>query len=400
MPVSTPTTAFCTVLSTNYLPKALALATSLRTHHPQAELIVLIIDAREDSELPDLDLPSGVRLVSTAILGLEERDLLQLAMIYDLVEFATAIKPVLFREILREADQVVYLDPDTYVTSPMAELSPDLEASPGGILLTPHFLHPVPAGEHLSEGHLLTVGVYNLGFGAFDRRSLPFLEWWWGHLQTECLWDPLSGLFVDQKWVDVGAVMFHGTAWQHPGYNVSVANLHERPLTLTDGVFEVGGEPLRLFHFHAFDPDRPDELSTRHDASTAHFLSDNAGLKQLCVEYAEKVVAFRDKLPAAPPYRYSQDSTGKKVMRRHRRAYRVEVLEGKSLPSPFLAAEAADYARWKRYARRVELRELASDAAKGVRIAIPEEYGWLKSKLPGVVNLIRGRVVNQSGIWK
>ncbi len=97
--------------------------------------------------------------------------MLRLATIYDLVELATAVKPLLLKALLADAEQAAYLDPDTYVTSPMVELSPDLEATDGGILLTPHFLDPVPPGAELTEGHLLTVGVYNLGFCAVDRRA-------------------------------------------------------------------------------------------------------------------------------------------------------------------------------------------------------------------------------------
>ena len=98
--------------------------------------------------------------------------MLRLATIYDLVEMATAVKPLLLKALLADAEQAAYLDPDTYVTSPMVELSPDLDATDGGILLTPHFLDPVPPGAELTEGHLLTVGVYNLGFCAVDRRAL------------------------------------------------------------------------------------------------------------------------------------------------------------------------------------------------------------------------------------
>jgi len=56
------------------------------------------------------------------------------------------------------------------------------------------------------------------------------LAWWWGHLSSECLHDPLAGLFVDQKWMDIGSVLFGATTLRHYGYNVGVANLHERPV--------------------------------------------------------------------------------------------------------------------------------------------------------------------------
>jgi hypothetical protein len=187
------------------------------------------------------------------MLGLPERQVLELAMSYDLVEFATAVKPLVLQALLREHEQVAYLDPDTYAVSPMEELSPALDAS-NGLLLTPHFLDPVPPTSEFDEGHLLHVGSYNLGFCAVDRRAGDFLDWWWGHLQTECLHDPIAGLFVDQKWVDLGSVLFGGTGLQHRGYNISFVNLHERPIGRDGDGYVIAGtdDRLRLYHFHAF----------------------------------------------------------------------------------------------------------------------------------------------------
>lgn len=401
VPDAMTSTTYCTVLSENYLPKALTLAESLRRHHPSSELVVVVIDARSQNELPVVPEAAPVRLTSTAVLGLEEPDLLRLATIYDLVEFATAIKPLLFQRLLDDAERVVYLDPDTYVTSPMLELSRDLDATEGGILLTPHFLDPVSGSAELSEGHLLTVGVYNLGFCAVDRRARAFLDWWWGHLRNECLWDPLSGLFVDQKWVDIGAVLFRAGTWRHRGYNVSVANLHERPVVRDEAGFVIAGsgDRLRLFHFHAFDTSKPHELSTRFDTSTAHLRSDSEVLDELCRTYAEELIVNEARLPRAPVYAYASDTRGRRLSRQLRRAFRVQTEEGAQLPSPFLAKDADRFDAWRRSAWRTVGRELVGDAAKSARLALPEEYGRLKRRLPGLASRVRGRVVREQGIW-
>ena len=288
---------YCTILSTNYLPKALALAESLRRHEDGAVLRILFIDLAEDDQLPDLP---GVVCLSTASLGLSRRSVRELAMSYDLVEFATAVKPLLLQRLLEDADQAVYLDPDTYLTAPMVELPGALEASAGGILLTPHFLGPPPPGADHSDGHLLLVGVNNLGFCAVDRRSLPALEWWWSHLSTECLYDPLAGLFVDQKWMDIGSSHFQAASFRHAGYNVSVANLWERPLALDADGYRIAstGERLRLFHFHAFDSSAPEKLSLRALDSYAHLVQDDSVLLQLCKEYAGVLSSYEEVLAA------------------------------------------------------------------------------------------------------
>ncbi len=393
---------YCTILARNYLPKALALADSLATHHPEATLVVVLIDARSDEDLPRIvGLPSNVRLVSTEVLGLPRREVLQLAAIYDLVEFATSIKPRLFRRLLEESEQVVYLDPDTYVTAPMVELPVDLAASEGGILLTPHFLEPVPPGAVFTEGHLLTVGVFNLGFCGFDRRAFDFLDWWWGHLQQECLHDPLSGLFVDQKWVDIGSTLFHATAWQHRGYNVGVGNLHERDLAVDDeGIYvEQNGDRLRLFHFHAFDSANPDELTTRLDMSTSH-LREGEAVATLCREYADVLAKHEQNLPPAPSYPYWTDTRGRRIARQTRRAYRIQSQAGTALPSPFVEAEADAFDAWRRRAGRKQVaKDLVGDAAKSVRIALPDEYARFKGRFPKVMERFRGRFVAKDGIW-
>jgi hypothetical protein len=395
--------AYATILSTNYLAKALTLADTLQRHHPGARLTVLVIDSADAAHLSGVR-REGVEIVGTDVLGLPHRDVLRLATIYDLVEFATAVKPLLLKALLAHSEQAAYLDPDTYVTSPMVELSPDLEATEGGILLTPHFLDPVPGDAELTEGHLLTVGVYNLGFCAVDRRALPFLDWWWGHLEHECLWDPLSGLFVDQKWCDIGSVTFRAGAWRHRGYNVSVANLHERPIVLDDSGYGIAGhaDRLRLFHFHAFDTSRPEELSTRLATSTAHLRTEGTAIDQLCREYAAALIAHEQALPPPVAYPYWTDTRGRRVSRQLRRAWRIEERRSaEPLPSPFLPEEAAAYDAWRRRALRTEARELVGDAVKSARLALPEEYGRLRDRFPRLVGRLRGAATkNADGIWQ
>ncbi|BBH17128.1 hypothetical protein Back2_14150 [Nocardioides baekrokdamisoli] len=394
--VETVPTAYFTILSSNYMPKAMSLAESLAAHHPGARLKVVLIDALSDDELPTI--PS-VDLLSTAFLGLGEAEVLRLTMIYELIEFATAIKPMVFRRLLEEAENAVYLDPDTFLTAPMLELGPDLAATAGGILLTPHFLEPVPADSGLSEGHLLHVGVYNLGFCAVDRRAVGFLDWWWGHLKNECLWDPMNGLFVDQKFCDIGSVLFKAGAWYHYGYNVSVANLHERPIEIDgDGfVMRTTGEPLRLFHFHAYDSKRPQELSTRYERTTAHMLSDEA-VAEIVRRYGALVVKWEKELPPARPYPFTHDQAGKPLTRHLRRIYRQQALAGQEPPSPFRAEDAEAFAAWRKAAWKPIVKDVVGSSVKGARLVLPEEVAAFKKKFPKAARKVRSGV-DSGGIW-
>jgi hypothetical protein len=397
---------YFTILARNYLPPALALSESLRAHGDGTPLSVLLIDATEDTDLPDVD---GVRWMHPGMLGLDERTVLELLMSYELVEFATAIKPLVFRSLLADHERVAYLDPDTYVVSPMEELSPALDESPGGIVLTPHYLKPVPEDSQWSDGHLLHVGVYNLGFCAVDRRAGQFLDWWWSHLRTECLHDPIAGLFVDQKWVDLGSVYFDGRPLRHRGYNVGLANLHERPVARDSDGYLIEGtdDRLRLFHFHAFDPRRPNELSTRFRTShpggfdAAQLNAETEALNALCEQYAAVVLEKESEIGPQPPYIYNADTRGRLIPRRLRHSYRVASLaEPGSLPSPFVPAEAEAYERWRRSARGLTGKLMVSDVAKGIRCALPEEYDNVKRRLPGLTSRLRGRLIEKSGMWE
>lgn len=392
------TPAYCTILARNYLPSALTLADSLRRFGSEHPLFVFLTDALPGEPLPDLP---GVAYLTPQSLEHDQRELLELMMAYDLVEFATAVKPLVLAQLLRDFEQVVYCDPDTYQLSPMVELSPALEHG-SGIVLTPHYLRPTPAGNGFSEGHLLHVGVFNLGFCAVDRKAIPMLHWWWSHLRDECLQEPLAGLFVDQKWMDVAAVLYQATSLQHFGYNVSVANLHERPIDRdAEGYFVAGTDDrVRLFHFHAFDPERPEALYTRPTTGMDARGADTEVLQELCQQYAAEVLAKRELCGDRPPYRYASDSRGRPIARRTRHAYRVQALAAPgTLPSPFLTAEADAYDRWRRQARGLTTKLIVSDLAKGARLAMPEEYGKLKRRLPVLTRRLRERYVEDSGMW-
>jgi hypothetical protein len=390
--------AYCTILARNYLPAAITLSESLLRHGDGTPLTIFLIDATDETELPEIE---GVRWMHPGMLGLPDRTVHELAMSYDLVEFATAVKPLVLAELLGDHEHAAYLDPDTYVVSPMEELAPALEASAGGIILTPHYIDPPPPGNLYSEGHLLHVGFYNLGFCGVSRRAEDFLAWWWGHLRNECLHDPLSGLFVDQKWCDVGSGLFGASSLRHRGYNVSVANLHERPIERDgDGYYVAGTDDrLRLFHFHSFDPRRPDELATRRAFASAQ--EGGGRVQELAREYADIVLAKEQELGPQPAYPYNADTTGRRIARRTRHAYRVasQAAPG-TLPSPFAPAEAEDYERWRRGSRRLAGRLMVSDVAKAMRMALPEEYERVKKRLPGLTNSVRGRFVQRSGWLK
>ena len=104
----------------------------------------------------------------------------------------------------RRQDHAIYLDPDIQVLGPLHEVR-EL-AVEHGIVLTPHNITPIPRdGLYPSEESILIAGAYNLGFIAVGNTTAAqeLLDWWSERLETDCVVDPASGRFVDQKWIDL-----------------------------------------------------------------------------------------------------------------------------------------------------------------------------------------------------
>jgi len=389
---------YCTVVARNYLPQALALYESIRAHEPDRQFVILVVDGpRQDvvASRPNL------RVVGLEALQLSTRETLDLATIYDVVELSTGVKPLFLKRLLDEFEQAVYLDPDTYLASPLAELEGLVDAH--NIVLTPHLLEPIPPGETFrSEINTLTVGVHNLGFCAVGRGAIPFLDWWWSHLERECLIYPLLGLFVDQKWTDIGSVMFDAHSLRHYGYNIGHWNLHERRFDRTDDgrlTMERTGEALRLFHFSGFDPKNPEGISVRQNISLEDKGLGFAAYSELAREYAALVLNAQSELGPKPQYGFIRDLDGKPLSKRIRRTYRQDLIAGVAdLPSPFVEQDRAAFARWRKTSIKRQISGATADAAIGFKYAFPDTYSRLKSSMPGRFDRVRSKLLEESKI--
>jgi hypothetical protein len=390
---------YCTIVAQNYLPQALTLYSSIREVEPDRDLVILVIDADRS------DLEAGrphLRIATTSCLGISDREILELAAIYDVVEFSTAVKPIFLKSLLESHEQAVYLDPDTFLVAPLVEL--ESLVGQWGIVLTPHFLEPIPAKvAHITEVHDLTVGVHNLGFCAVGRQAVPFLDWWWGHLERECLIYPLLGVFVDQKWTDVGSNLFGAHTLRHYGYNVGPWNLHERMFTKRDGhwTMERSGQPLRFLHFSGFDAADADAISERLNLDMRRAGVGSLSLSELSHVYAERIVAASEMLGASPPYRFGVDCGGRRITKRTRRAYRKALLKSSapsSLPSPFLAGESRAFSTWRRRALLSRISLTAADAAIALKYGFPDEFSFVRRTMLRQFSWVREHLLSASRV--
>jgi len=241
-----------TLCSNNYLAQAQVLAASVRQHQPGWKFVLGLVDTM----LEQVDYKSFEFEVVTA--ADIEPGIQHLAEKYSIVELNTCLKPAFFLYFFqqRQAQNVVYLDPDIRLYSPLREM--EIFFLAGDIILTPHVLTPIPLDKQTpGEKLFLNYGLYNLGFLAL-KKSLNtdrFLHWWKERTYAQGYDRPAEGLFTDQLWINLVPIYFPRVKiLKHTGYNMAPWNLHERYLQDIGGEFRVGPKnKLIFFHFSGFD---------------------------------------------------------------------------------------------------------------------------------------------------
>jgi hypothetical protein len=316
----------------NYVPKVRALVASLRRHQPAWRIHLALCDEPP----PGIDLAGEDfdEIHPLASLGIPEHR--GWAFCHGIVELATAIKPFLLRRLLDREDcgGVVYLDPDTVVFSPLAEVEEALAAA--NVSLTPHLTLPEASLEGVMDNEIAALkhGIYNLGFLAVaaTETGRQFADWWADRCYHFCRDAIPQGLFTDQRWIDLVPAFFPGTCMLRSSrLNVASWNVSTRQVTGSppDDVL-VDGEPLGFYHFTGFDSGAHHEMAWKHAA-------DQPVVRQLIDWYANTIAGLgRDPL-AAVPWAFGTLADGRAVPAAARLVYRERPDLQRAFPDPFAA---------------------------------------------------------------
>ncbi|CAB4921416.1 unannotated protein [freshwater metagenome] len=269
------------------LAGARVLAQSLRRHHPELELALLLVDEPQGCFDPAAEPFEVIRLREVA-----HRDLVEQARSHaNPGTAAMSMKAAAIEHLLRRGhERVIYLDTDTIVTNPLTTLIDGLGRA--DVLLTPHHVEPVTGPDAALWGYYTRVnGALNTGVVAV-REGAParaFLGWWGDRLAEDCDVDIPGGRFLDQRWADLAPGMFEGVAvLADPGTNVAFWNLPQRPLSLRDGSLHAGDVPCRVLHLSGFDPAVPEQL-THHVPERAMRAADAGLAGELAEDYAREL---------------------------------------------------------------------------------------------------------------
>lgn len=313
--------AACTIVSPNYLAYARTLAASYLAQHPDHRFFVLIV-----ADLADSTPFAGGAFTPVMLHEIGLRDIRSAAMKFDILELNTNVKPTFMKHLVDHygLDALLYFDPDIFVYAPLDPVYAELDSGATAVL-TPHILSPLPDGRSPGEQDLLYNGTFNLGFIAVGRseESWKLLTWWEDRCLTLGFSEGRTGLFVDQKWMNLAPALFkHISILRDPGLNMAYWNLHER--TVVDGPEGrlvaspvTGSVPLRFFHFSGFDVKDPGILSK----NAARFsLAERPDLQPLADGYRAAVLANKCEAEALP-YGFDAFSDGVTITRLARRLY-------------------------------------------------------------------------------
>jgi len=334
----------CTIICSNYIAYARSQYGSLKGRGVECDYRVFIVDAEGSVQY---DREEFEVVVPDQLFALDEYR--KYAFLYNALELSTNVKPRFIKYLLQRGyHQVLYLDPDISVYGDISPLFGEFLR--GDILLTPHALSPHQGELRPNDQDFLAGGVFNLGFIGVSNtaNASKFLDWW----EQRCLQlgynDVRSGLMVDQKWVNLAPCYFDGVAiLKDPGYNVAYWNLHERHLSIRNGIWYVNDVyPLLFFHFSGIRFDNERHIS-RHQ--NRFHLEDREDIAPLLMEYRSQLLRHDIERTFFLPYRYDQFDNGMTITDLARKVYGVSVDAVQE--DPF--SSAGHFFRWLRRHRMV-----------------------------------------------
>jgi hypothetical protein len=287
--------ALLCVVTGDYLPMALTMASSYAAFHPVDDIRILLVDvsALTASQIQINSLPK-VRI--DGIDSIQTAPHTKMRTYYDASEMVGALRSSYIKKILFEEgyDQIVMLDADILCYAP---LSPFFDALGRKlIVLAPHVNSPIPDKNEPDDHELLVAGMVNNGCCAMSATSVTHvaLDWLEEKARHNCFVIPELNLYNEQTWVSFLPWYFPEAVElvRDPGLNVAYWNLYERPLQQTDKGITANGMPLRFFHYSGYRPGLHPQLSGH-----ANMIASDGVLRAMLDDYRQRLADGVKKYP-------------------------------------------------------------------------------------------------------
>jgi hypothetical protein len=239
----------CTIVTGDWVPRALALYDSLRAREPAISFTLLIAEDHFDATRITRRFPNIEVLLTRDVChdGAGKRTY-QRYFHSQRDNFRWSMKSVLIDFLLtrRGYERVLYLDPDFYCFSDFSFLFEKL--SDRAVLLSPHWrpLDPPkldgPNGPDRSRRYCKSFlnnfsdGFFNAGLVGSSTRGARAMQWWADACAYRCEQGGDQGLYDDQRYLDLIAVRFEDVeALEHRGCNIACWNRDECRRTASRG---------------------------------------------------------------------------------------------------------------------------------------------------------------------
>ena len=333
-----------TSATANYLPKASALAHSLKRVHPEAVFHFVLCD--DMPPCPPATTAPFDTIIKVGDLPIE--NIQSWIFKHKLVELCTGVKGAAFQYIAARygAERIYYLDPDILVFNRLDELERMLDRH--SILLTPHQCNPETDPEAViqNEQGSLMWGVFNLGFLAVKMtgQGKEFIDWWAERLKSHCYDEIENGLFTDQRWVDLAPAFFDDIAIvRDPQFNVATWNLtHRRATGRVPYEIEINGKPLGFYHFSGFDSGAQKAMLKRYGSHSPVLFELRDWYIARCEELGQSTLSKINCI-------YNTFSNGEPITSSQRLLYRRREDLMRRFPDPFDASRPRhSYLHWYR----------------------------------------------------
>ena len=247
--------AFCSICTANYSAYAGVLNDSLKKagHNESHYVLIVDYDVKDKPVIEKFNF-TPVRLSDLAIPRIDE-----MIEKYSAFELSNALKPFYMEWLLEnhpEIENLVYLDTDIYVFSPLREVFDYLEKNKNiSVVITPHlndYKSYIEKSGYDIEKLYLTYGLYNGGFYALknDRNALEFLDWHKKKLFDYGYNGASVQMYADQKILDFAPILFEFVGiYKNKAYDIAHWNYFSGLISEKNGEYFVEVTKLIFFHF-------------------------------------------------------------------------------------------------------------------------------------------------------
>jgi len=350
--------AVYTSCALNYYAKARALVDSIARNSPNTSVTLCLCD--EPDESCDPQAHGFARMWQPQDLGYDRAWMFE----HNIMELCTGIKGRALERLMQEepdADIFIYLDPDVYVYNDLSEI--DGYMSEASIGLVPHILQveKTDIGVQMTEMSVAEHGIYNLGhlIVRSDENGRALARWWAERLDKYCFDDKITGLFTDQRWMDLVPAAFEGVKiLRVPNLDVASWNIGSRSVTQVEAgnerSFKVDGWPLITYHFSGTGP------TGTHRRVREIFDPSGGAMAEIERHYESVIERFGQKRLENLPPAYDFFDNGEKVPAEARKLYRLHDDLRQQYSDPYMAGDGYQFIDW--------LREHRPGMVQGIRI--------------------------------